>query len=94
LINVVRRQRIYLHRRRTWMLTPPDPEDPLEEVVVEVCCSCAACWAALLLLLLPLKRRGPRSRCLLVVGGLWAEDEAPLLGVWEKEGEGERDMAA
>jgi hypothetical protein len=69
---------MYLHLRRTWTLTPPDP-DPLEE---EVCCCCAACWAALMLLLLlplPLKRRGPRSRCLLV--GLWAEEEAPLLGV-------------
>jgi hypothetical protein len=66
---------MYLHLRRTWTLTPPDP-DPLEE---EVCC----CWAALMLMLLlplPLKRRGPRSRCLLV-GGLWAEEEAPLLGV-------------
>jgi hypothetical protein len=76
---------MYLHLRRTWTLTPPDP-DPLEEEeeeeVVEVCCCCAACWAALMLLLpLPLKRRGPRSRCLPVVGGLWAEEEAPLLGV-------------
>ena len=85
---MVKKKLMYLHLRRTWTLTPPDP-DPLEEV--EVCCCCAAvCWAALmLLLLLPLKRRGPRSRCLLV-GGLWAEEEAPLLGVWEKEG----DMAA
>jgi hypothetical protein len=85
---------MYLHLRRTWTLTPPDPEPLEEEVVVvevEVCCCCEACWAALmlLLLLLPLKTRGPRSRCLLV-GGLWAEEEAPLLGVWEKEG----DMAA
>ena len=85
---------MYLHLRRTWTLTSPDP-DPSEEEEVEVevevcCCFAAVCWAALMpLLVLPLKRRGPRSRCLLV-GGLWAEEEAPLLGVWEKEG----DMAA